>query len=130
MLGKFDSEFRGTLADIRRHWDCALHLVSEPADSVTSELGLVSRVTPVHTAVRNCTRDEGGPFEVGNQVLISSHRKLLSSKAMVVSGARDEARLIAKASRPARASGPCTLIFEGDRAFRGPQNPGKAGHET
>jgi hypothetical protein len=36
------------------------------------------------TTVRNCTRDEGGPFEVGNQVLISSHRKLLSSKAMVV----------------------------------------------
>jgi len=35
-------------------------------------------------AVRNCMRDEGGPFEVGNQVLISSHRKLLSSKAMVV----------------------------------------------
>jgi hypothetical protein len=36
-------------------------------------------------AVRNCMRDEGGPFEVDNQVLISSHRKLLSSKAMVVS---------------------------------------------
>ena len=35
-------------------------------------------------AVRNCTRDEGGPFEFGNQVLISSHRKLLSSKATVV----------------------------------------------
>ena len=51
---------------------------------VMSALGLVSRVSPVHTAVRNCTRDEGGPFEVGNQVLISSHRKLLSSKAMVV----------------------------------------------
>jgi hypothetical protein len=34
--------------------------------------------------VRNCTRDEGTPFEVGNQVLISSHRKLLLSKAMVV----------------------------------------------
>ena len=49
-----------------------------------SVLGLVSRVLPVHTAVRNCTRDEGGPFEVGNQVLTSSHRKLLSSKAMVV----------------------------------------------
>jgi hypothetical protein len=47
-------------------------------------LGIVSRVTPVHTALRNCTRDEGGPFEVGNQVLISSHRKLLLSKAMVV----------------------------------------------
>ena len=37
------------------------------------------------TTVLNCTRDEGGPFEVGNQVLISSHRKLLLSKAMVVS---------------------------------------------
>jgi hypothetical protein len=34
--------------------------------------------------MRNCTRDEGGPFEFGNQVLIPSHRKLLSSKAMVV----------------------------------------------
>ena len=45
-----------------------------------SELGLVSRVTPVHTAMRNCTGDEGRSFEVGNQVLISSHRKLLSSK--------------------------------------------------
>jgi len=37
------------------------------------------------TTVRNCTKDEGRPFEVGNQVLISSHRKLLWSKAMVVS---------------------------------------------
>jgi len=34
--------------------------------------------------MRNCTRDEGGPFEV-HQVLIQSHRKLLLSKAMVVS---------------------------------------------
>ena len=51
-------------------------------------VGRVSRVSPVHTAVRNCTRDEGGPFEVGNQVLISSHRKLLLSKAMGPSGIR------------------------------------------
>jgi len=50
----------------------------------TSARGLVSRVPPVQTALRNCTRDEGRPFEVGNQVLISSHRKLLLSKAMVV----------------------------------------------
>ena len=50
----------------------------------SDEMGLVSRVTPVHTAMRNCTRDEGWPFEVGNQVLISSPRKLLSTKAMVV----------------------------------------------
>jgi hypothetical protein len=49
-----------------------------------SEMGLVSRVSPVHTALRNCTRDEGRSFEVGNQVLISSHRKLLCPKGMVV----------------------------------------------
>jgi hypothetical protein len=53
-------------------------------DAFSSGFGLVSRVTPVHTALRNCTRDEGRSFEVGNQVLISSRRKLLSSKAMVV----------------------------------------------
>jgi hypothetical protein len=46
--------------------------------------GLVSRATPVQTALRNCTRDEGRSFEFGNQVLISNHRKLLRSKAMVV----------------------------------------------
>ena len=57
-----------------------------------SGYGIVSRVTPVHTAVRNCTRDEGRPFEVGNQVLISSHRKLLSSKAMVVNVAEKSER--------------------------------------
>ena len=39
---------------------------------------------PVQTAARNCMRDEGRSFEFGNQVLISSHRKLLSTKAMVV----------------------------------------------
>jgi hypothetical protein len=49
-----------------------------------SAKGLVSRASPVHTAMRNCTRDEGGPFGVGNQVPISSHRKLLRSKAVVV----------------------------------------------
>jgi hypothetical protein len=50
----------------------------------TTAMGLVSRVTPVQTAMRNCTRDEGRSFEVGNQVLISNHRKLLWSKATVV----------------------------------------------
>jgi hypothetical protein len=40
--------------------------------------------TVTSTTVRNCTRDEGGPFEADSQVLVSSHRKLLSSKAMVV----------------------------------------------
>src|SRR6516165_2510488 len=49
-----------------------------------TEAGLVSRVTPVQTAMRNCTRDEGRSFEIGNQVLVSNHRKLLWSKATVV----------------------------------------------
>jgi len=57
-----------------------------------SELGLVSRVSSVHTAVRNCTRDEGGPFGFSDQVLIPSHCKLLWSKAMVVSVAEKSGR--------------------------------------
>src|SRR5262249_46510434 len=32
---------------------------------------LVSRVTPVQTALRNCTRDEGRSFEAGSQVQAS-----------------------------------------------------------
>jgi hypothetical protein len=57
---------------------CAFAAVNESA------VGIVS--------VRNCTKDEGRPFEVGNQVLISSHRKLLSSKAMVVNVAEKSER--------------------------------------
>ena len=33
-----------------------------------SVMGLVSRASPVHTAIRNCTRDEGRPFGFGDQV--------------------------------------------------------------
>ena len=29
---------------------------------------LASRASPVHTEMRNCTRDEGGPFGIGDQV--------------------------------------------------------------
>jgi len=47
-------------------------------------MGLVSRVLPVHTAVRNCTSDEGGPFEVGNQVLTLKPPQAAVVKAMVV----------------------------------------------
>ena len=56
----------------------------ESLEPPMSQMGLVSRVAPVHTAICNCTRDEGRSFEAGNQVLISSRRKLLWSKAMVV----------------------------------------------
>jgi hypothetical protein len=37
-------------------------------DAAMTASGRVSRGSPVHTAVRNCTRDEGRSFEVGNQV--------------------------------------------------------------
>jgi hypothetical protein len=50
-----------------------------------SESGRVSRGSPVQTALRNCTRDEGRSFEAGSQVLASNRCKLLLSKAMVVS---------------------------------------------
>src|SRR5262245_48881272 len=65
------------------HPNAAVHHSKNCA--LMSQMGRVSRVSPVHTAVRNCTRDEGGPFGIGYQGLISSHRKLLLSKAIVVS---------------------------------------------
>jgi hypothetical protein len=52
---------------------------------LVSGQGRVSRTQRLSTTVRNCTRDEGGPFEAGSQVQVSSHRELLSSRAMVVS---------------------------------------------
>jgi hypothetical protein len=58
--------------------------------------------------MRNCTRDEGRPFEVGNQVLISSHRKLLSSKAMVVNVAERRCWVCGSAIMPS------AVIWTGD----------------
>ena len=43
------------------------------------------RASPVHTVMRNSTRDEGGPFGLGDQEQSPSHCKLLRSKAVVVS---------------------------------------------
>ena len=63
--------------------------------------------TVMSTVVRNCTRDEGGPFEFGNQVLISSHRKLLRLNVVVVSVAETPGRRSRQArSREASASKP------------------------
>jgi hypothetical protein len=74
----------------------------------------VSRVSPVQTGcatVREmkCTRDEGTSFEVGNQVQISSHRKLLLSKAMVVNVAEKPGRDL---DRRAQANRRFPLIVE------------------
>ena len=63
-----------------------------PEAAAMTALGRVSRASPVHTAVRNRTRDEGRPFGFGDQALIPSHRKLLWSKAMVVSVAETSGR--------------------------------------
>ena len=46
-----------------------------------SVVGCVSRASPVQTAMRNCTRDEGRPFEADSQVKASNRCKLLSSKS-------------------------------------------------
>jgi hypothetical protein len=40
----------------------------DPLDQKSAP-GLVSRASPVHTARRNCTGDEGGPFGFGDQVV-------------------------------------------------------------
>jgi hypothetical protein len=64
--------------------ECQVRICERLGVKFPGSTRLVSRESPVQTALRNCTRDEGRSFEVGNQVLISSHRKLLLSKAMVV----------------------------------------------
>ena len=57
--------------------------------------------------VRNCTGDEGGPFEAGDQEQASSHRKLLSSRATVVNVAGKPGRRFRQAwLREASASKP------------------------
>jgi integrase len=55
-------------------------------------LGLVSRVSPVQTALLNCTRDEGGPFEVGNQVL-TRHLSRLFHEAAEAAGIKKSVTL-------------------------------------
>jgi RNA-directed DNA polymerase len=53
----------------------------------TKLVGRVNRTLRGCPSTRQCAtvrEMKEGPFEFGNQVLISSHRKLLSSKAMVV----------------------------------------------
>jgi len=62
--------------------------------------------------VRNCVGDEGRPFEVGNQVLISSHRKLLSSKAMVVNVAEKMGLDPIRQGRERRAQANCCRSVE------------------
>ena len=69
-------------------------------------------MSAVPVTVRNCMGDEGRPFEVGNQVLISSHRKLLSSKAMVVNVAEKTGLDPIRQGRERRAQANCCRSVE------------------
>src|SRR4029077_7221502 len=68
-----------------------------------SEMGRVSRAPHELCSARNCTRDEGGPFEFGDQEPISSHRKLLRPKAVVVSVAETPGQDFGRHGRERRA---------------------------
>ena len=59
--------------------------LGDPSKLCDVRVGSCVTSIAMSTVMRNCTRDEGGPFGFGNRVLISSHRKLLWSKAVVVS---------------------------------------------
>jgi hypothetical protein len=84
-----------------------LEFVMIAAQDKKSGSGRVSRGSPVQTAMRNCTRDEGRSFEAGSQVLASNRCKLLSSKAMVVSVAVNVGRISRRVRlREASASEP------------------------
>jgi hypothetical protein len=56
-----------------------------PRYALMSGSGLVSRVTPVQTALRNYTGDEGGPFGFGDQVAHPKPPQAAAVKAVVVS---------------------------------------------
>jgi hypothetical protein len=54
-------------------------------DSLHFRIGSCVTSIAGHTEMRNCSRDEGGPFGFGDQEPIPSHRKLLRTKTVVVS---------------------------------------------
>src|SRR6516164_8250531 len=78
--------------------------ISQPIKRVArSAWGRVSRAPYELSAARNCTRDEGGPFGFGDQEPISSHRKLLRAKAVVVSVAETPEQDFGRHGRERRA---------------------------
>src|ERR1700746_2631997 len=75
--------------------------------------------------MRNCTRDEGRSFAVGNQVLISSHRKLLSLTATVVNVAgKAETRFRQARLREANVSEPSMKCRNRISCHGRPRTPG------
>jgi hypothetical protein len=94
---------RGWLSPALSQTVRTLDILAENGIDYVCNWVLCHDATPVHTAKRNCTRDEGGPFGFGNQVLISGHRKLLWSKAMVVSVAETPGQDFGRQGRERRA---------------------------
>src|ERR1700745_4065035 len=88
--------------------ECHVRICERLGVKLPGPTRLVARVLAVPTALRNRTGDEGRAFEVGNQVLISSHRKLLASKAMVVNVAEtpghDPAGMVERGERKRTAA--------------------------
>jgi hypothetical protein len=54
---------------------------TDPDGRRPEEVCLVSRAPPVHTALRNCTGDEGGPFGFGDQVADPKLPRAASAKS-------------------------------------------------
>jgi hypothetical protein len=97
-------------------------VVFSVTDGFMSVVGRVSRALHELSAARNCTRDEGGPFEFGDQEPISSHRKLQRAKAVVVSVAETPGQDFGRHGRERRAqANRCRSVESG---FRRCQNRG------
>jgi hypothetical protein len=50
-------------------------------EKATEQECLASRASPVHTVLRNCTGDEGGPFGFGDQVADPKPPRAASAKS-------------------------------------------------
>jgi hypothetical protein len=88
-----------------------------------SASGIVSRVSSSQTGLRNCTRDEGRSFEVGNQALISSHRELFAWLGDDRYSSRSRSVYLQIYARPS-AYPIDDNYYSGGRTFNGPPNTG------
>src|SRR5262245_53095464 len=60
--------------------------INRRGDMADAAPGLVSRASPVHTVMRKCTKDEGGPFELG----VGVHRPECARAVEAFAGSRNE----------------------------------------
>ena len=67
-------------------------------------MGLASRASPVHTALRNSTGDEGGPFGFGDQVTDPKPRRAASAMPPVAQLFIEHARTVGNSSAHRRVN--------------------------